>query len=156
MAETLEGSNFDVKPSIPVLMGPGCGLVVASAEPPQFSEFDGGSSLLDLVMAPHSSSLQPPEFGDGSSILSLTASRVVAVCHSFVLFPSVLVQFFGLLNFCPLRLLLDLDTYGGVDSVSAFPLFLTKVAAIFAPKLSIIFHMLMRLESFPECLKSEK
>ena len=34
-----------------------------------------------------------------------------------------------------LRLLLDLDTYGGVNSLGVFPLFLKKVADIIAPKL---------------------
>ena len=50
-----------------------------------------------------------------------------------------------------LRLLLDLDTYGGVDPFGVFPLFLQMVADIIAPKLSIIFHGLIRWESFPEC-----
>ena len=38
-----------------------------------------------------------------------------------------------------LPLLLDLDTYGGVDPSSAVPLFLKMVADIIALKLSIIF-----------------
>ena len=46
-------------------------------------------------------------------------------------------------------LLHDLDTYGGVDPLGVFPLFLKKVADIIAPKLSII-----RLRSFPECWRS--
>ena len=53
-----------------------------------------------------------------------------------------------------LRQLLDLDTYGGVDPLGVFPLFLKMVADIIAPKLSIIFHGLIRLGSFPECLRS--
>ena len=48
-----------------------------------------------------------------------------------------------------LRLLHDLDTYGGV-----FPLFLKTVADIIDPKLSIIFRRLIRLGSFPECWRS--
>ena len=50
-----------------------------------------------------------------------------------------------------LRLLLDLDTYGGVDSLGVFPLFLTKVVYIVASKISILFCRLVRLGSFPEC-----
>ena len=38
-----------------------------------------------------------------------------------------------------LRLLLDLDTYEGVDPLGVFPLFLKKVADIIARKLNIIF-----------------
>ena len=50
-----------------------------------------------------------------------------------------------------LRLLLDLDTYGGVDPLDEFPLFLKIVADIIYPKLSIIFRGLIRRGSFPEC-----
>ena len=39
-----------------------------------------------------------------------------------------------------LRLILDLDTYGGVDPFCVFPLFLKMVVDIIAPKLSIIFR----------------
>ena len=38
-----------------------------------------------------------------------------------------------------LRLLLDFDTYAGVDPLGVFPLFLKMVADIIAPKLIIIF-----------------
>ena len=57
-------------------------------------------------------------------------------------------------TFVLLRLLLDLDTYGGVDPLGVFPLFLKKFADIVAPKLSIIFHRLIRLGSFRECWRS--
>ena len=57
-------------------------------------------------------------------------------------------------TFVFLHLLLDLDTYGGVDPLGVFPLFLKKVADIIAPKLSIIFRRLIRLESFPDCWRS--
>ena len=43
-----------------------------------------------------------------------------------------------------LWLLLDLDTYGGVDPLGVFPLFLKIVVDIIAPKLSIIFRGLIR------------
>ena len=49
-----------------------------------------------------------------------------------------------------LRLLLGLDTYGGVDPLGAFPIFLKKVKDIIAPKLSIIFCGLIRRGSFQE------
>ena len=50
-----------------------------------------------------------------------------------------------------LCLLLDLDTYRGVDPLGVFPLFLKKVTDIIALKLSIIFRKLIRLGSFAEC-----
>ena len=52
------------------------------------------------------------------------------------------------------RLLLDFDTYGGVDLLGVFPLFQKKVADIIAPKLSIIFRRLIHLGSFPDCWRS--
>ena len=45
-------------------------------------------------------------------------------------------------------LLLDLYTYGGVDPLGEFPLFLKKIADIIDPKLSIIFPELIRQELF--------
>ena len=54
-----------------------------------------------------------------------------------------------------LRLLRDLDTYGGVDPLDVFPLFLKMVEDIIA-KLSIIFHGLIRRGSFSECWRSAK
>ena len=65
-------------------------------------------------------------------------------CNYFLAFRTSVLQ----------RLLLDLDRYGGVDSLSMFPLFLKKVADIIALKLSIIFRRLIRLGTFPECWRS--
>ena len=53
-----------------------------------------------------------------------------------------------------LHLLLDLDMYEGGDPFRVFPLFLNKVADIIAPKLSIIFRRLIRLQPFPESWQS--
>ena len=44
------------------------------------------------------------------------------------------MQFFGRPDSYSLRLLLDLDTYGGVDRLGVFLLFLMMVADIIAPK----------------------
>ena len=80
--------------------------------------------------------------------LSLTASSVVSssshVCFNSWAFRTPVL----------LRLLLDLNTYGCVDSLVVFPLFLKIVADIIAPKFSIIFHLLIRLGSFPVCWRS--
>ena len=53
-----------------------------------------------------------------------------------------------------LRLLLDLDTYGGIDPLGVFPLFLKMVADFIAPKLSIFWGGLIRWGSFPEFWRS--
>ena len=50
-----------------------------------------------------------------------------------------------------LRLLLDHDIYGGVDSLGVFPLFLNMVADIISPKISIIFRGPIRRGLFPVC-----
>ena len=50
-----------------------------------------------------------------------------------------------------LRLLLDLDTYGGLDPLGVFPLFRKMITDIIGPKLSIIINWLISLGSFPEC-----
>ena len=47
-----------------------------------------------------------------------------------------------------LCLLLDLDSYGGVDSLGVFPLFLKMVEDIIAAKLSIIFRGLIVWDRF--------
>ena len=75
----------------------------------------------------------------GTSLLFFPQSR----CNSLAFGTSVL-----------LRLLLDLDTYGGVDPLGVVPLFLKKVEDIIASKLCIIFYMLIRLGSYPECWRS--
>ena len=61
------------------------------------------------------------------------------------------MQFFGFRTPVILCLLLDLDTYGGVDPLGVFPLFLKMVADIIASKLSIIFCGLIRWGVFSEC-----
>ena len=48
----------------------------------------------------------------------------------------------------------SLDTYRGVGPFGVIPLFLKRVADIIVPKLSIIFRMLIRVGSFPECWRS--
>ena len=54
-----------------------------------------------------------------------------------------------------LRLLLDLDTYGGVGPLGVLPLFLKIVADIIAHNLRIIVVSgLMSQGSFPECWRS--
>ena len=53
-----------------------------------------------------------------------------------------------------LRLLLDLDIYGGVKPLGVFPLFLKMVVDIIAPKLCIIFRWLISRGSFLECWRS--
>ena len=84
--ETLQGSIFGVKPSIHALRGPGSSLVVAPAEK---------ASLLGSQIG----SKQCRE-----QFVTPLSCFLLSMCNSFSFRTSVF-----------LRLLLDLDTYGGVD-----------------------------------------
>ena len=61
-------------------------------------------------------------------------------CEQFVTslscFPQSWCNYFSFRTPILLRLLLDLDTYSGVDPLDVFPLFLMMVADIIAPKLN--------------------
>ena len=114
-----------MKPYIPPLREPGCGLVVAPTEKASLigSQFDSKQCREQFV--------------------TLLPCCPQHRCNSLAFRTSVL-----------LRLLRDLDTYGGVDPLGVFPLLLKMVADIIAPKLSIFFRKLIRLRSFPECWQS--
>ena len=49
------------------------------------------------------------------------------------------------------RLILDLDPYGGTDTLGMFSLFLKRTAAVMAPRFSVVFWWIVRLGSFPAC-----
>ena len=123
--ETLKFSIFGVKPSIPALRGPRGGVVVAHAEKASLLGSQFDSKQCREQFVNPLSCF--PEFR----------------CNSLAFRTSVL-----------LRLLLDLDTYGGVEPLGALTLFLKKVADIIAPKLSITFHKFIRLGSLPQCWRS--
>ena len=125
--EILNGTIFGMKPSIPALKGPGRGLVVTSAEK---------ESLLGSQFC---SKRCREQFV--TSLSSFPQSRCNSLAYRIPVF---------------LHLLLDLDTYGGVDPLGVFPLFLEMVTEIIAPKLSIILGELIRRGSFPECWRSAK
>ena len=114
--ETLKGSIICVIPSIRAPRGPGAGLVVAPA---------GKASLLNSQF----DSRQCRE-----QFVAPLSHFPQSRCNSLAFLTSVL-----------LRLLLDLDTYRGVDPLGVFPLFLKKVADIIAPKLTIIFRKFIHL-----------
>ena len=49
------------------------------------------------------------------------------------------------------KYLLDLDTYGGKDPDGFFPLFFKKIAVVLAPKLAVVFRLLLKSGTFPSC-----
>ena len=48
-------------------------------------------------------------------------------------------------------LLLDLDSYGGIDPLGMFPLVLKKTAVVVASRIAVVFRRNLRLGSFPVC-----
>ena len=112
-----------MKPSIQALRGPAGGLVVTP---------DEKASLLGS----HFDSKQCRE-----QFVTPFSCFPQSRCNSLAFRTSVLP-----------RLLLDIDTYGGVDPLSVFRLFVKKVADITAPKLSRIFRRLICLRSIPRVL----
>ena len=47
--------------------------------------------------------------------------------------------------------MLDLDPYGGTDTLGMFNVFLKRTADAMAPRLSVVFLWIVRLGSFPSC-----
>ena len=47
--------------------------------------------------------------------------------------------------------MLDLDTYGGTDTLGMIPIFLKRTADVMAPCLSVVFRQLVRLGRFLTC-----
>ena len=122
--ETLKGTIFGVKLSIPAHSAPGSGVVVAPTEKVSLvSQFDSEKCREKIV----------------TSLSCFPQSR----CNFLAIQTPVL-----------LRLLLDLGTYGGVDLLGVFPLFLKMVTDIIAPELYIIFLGLIHQGSFPKCWRS--
>ena len=111
----MKGLIFREKPSIPALRGPGGALVVSPAEK---------ASLLGTLF----DSKQCHE-----QFVTRLSCFPLPVCNSMAFRTSVIR-----------RLLLDFDSYGGVDPLGVFPLFFKIVANIVAPKLSVIFRRLIR------------
>ena len=115
-----------VKPSIPALMGPGGGLVVASADKASLlgSQFDS-KQCCEVFVTP--------------------VSNFQSRCNSLAFRTPVL-----------LRQLLDLETYvWGVDPIGSVSTFLKMVADVIVLRLRLNFHRLIRLGSFPECWRSD-
>ena len=52
------------------------------------------------------------------------------------------------------NLSLDLDQSGGVDPTGLFPLVLIKIADILAPKLAVVFRILIQQGSFLVCWRT--
>ena len=83
-------------------------------------------------------------FDSDSVVSSSSLLCLVSLSLGAILWPS------RLLSSCVC--FLNLNTYGAIDSLGVFPLYLMMVANIIAPKPRIIFfRAIIRLGSFPEC-----
>ena len=74
--------------------------------------------------------LRKPHSWACSLMASSAVSSLSLLCHVYLSLCAILCAF---RTSVPLRLLLDLDTYVGVDPFCLFPQFLKKVADIIAP-----------------------
>ena len=52
-----------------------------------------------------------------------------------------------------MRLLLDLDPYGGTVPLDMFPFFIKRTADVMASRISVVFRRLVRRGSFQACLR---
>ena len=107
----------------------------SSSLPPLVSE--GGGQMCESVgkadlLSDHFDSKQSRETVD----LPLT-------CH-----PSPSLTTFAFRSSEVIRLLLDLDPYGGSDPLGMFPLFLKRTADVMSPRLSVVFWWPVRMGSF--------
>lgn len=119
---TLRESVFGTESSIPPLMKPGGALV---ADP---------ASKADLLSSFFDSKQSREDVG------------LPQTCH-----PEPKLSSFAFRSSAVLKLLLDLDSYGGVDPLGFFPLFFKEIATVFSPKLSVLFRRLLKEGSFPFC-----
>ena len=145
-----------------------------SAAKRQFS--DRNRAVLMNVQSPHKwlSTLKSAVFGTSSSLPPLVCESGGLACESvgkadllsdhfnskhsreavdltLTCHPSPSLTTFSFRSSEVRRLLLDLDPYGGTDPLGMFPLFLKKTADVMAPRLSVVFHRLVRLGRFPAC-----
>ena len=74
-----------------------------------------------------------------------------AVAPPFTCHPSPSLTTFAFRSSEVRRLLLCLDPYGGTDPLGMFPHFLKRTADVKAPRLSVVFRLLVRLGSFSAC-----
>ena len=121
-----------------------------------------GGPLLSAVFG--SSSALPPLVSEGGGLVcesigkadllsdhfnSKQSREAVYLLPSYHPSPSLTTFAFGSSEVT--RLLLDLDPYGGTDPFGMFPLFLKRTVDVMAPRLSVVFRLLVRLGSFPAC-----
>ena len=123
------------------------------------------STLKSAVFGSSSDSSLPPPIGAGGGLVCESVGKVDLLSAHFdgkqsrdpVDLPSTchpspsLTTFINFRSREVKRLLLDLDSYGGTDPLGIFSLFLKKTAVVPAPRLAVVFRLLLRLGSFPVC-----
>ena len=115
---TLKSAVFGLSSSLPPLVGGGGRLVCKSF---------GKADLLS-------------DYFDGEQ--SMESVDLPLTCH-----PSPRLTSFAFMSIVVRHLLLDLDPYGGSDTLGMFPLFLKRTAEVLAPRLSVLFRRHVRLGS---------
>ena len=122
------------------------------------------STLKSAVLGSSSDSSLPPLIGAGGGLVCVSVGKadilsahldgkqsrdpvdLKSACHPF---PSLTT--FAFRSREVKRLLLDLDSYGGIDPIGMFTLFLKRTAEVLAPRLAVVFLRFLRFGSFPVC-----
>ena len=119
---TLKSAVFDMRSSLPLLVGGGGGLVCKSVGK-------------DDLLSDHFDGTQSRESVD-----------LLLTCH-----PSPRLTSFSFRSSEVRRFLLNLDPNGGSDPLGMFHLFLKRTADVLASRLSVVFRGHVRLGNFPAC-----
>ena len=122
------------------------------------------STLKSAVFGSSSDSSLPPLIGAGGGVVCESVGNadmlsahfdgkqsrdpvdLPSTCH-----PSPSLTTFAFRSWEVKRLLLDLDSYGGTETLGMFPLFLKMTAEILAPRLAVVFRRVLCLGRFPVC-----
>ena len=110
-----------------------------------------GGSLFKSVVFRSSSSL-PPIVSEGGGLVRESVGKADLLSDNFdSSHPSTSPNTFAFRSSEVRLLLLDLDPYGGTDSLGMYPLFLKITADVMAQRLSVMFSQLVRLGSLTAC-----
>ena len=118
------------------------------------SLFGTDSSISALCRSDGSVTCSPQEKADllSSTFNSKQNDKILDLpsgCH-----PEPILNSFAFRSSELKKLLIDLEQSSGVDPNGLFPLVLIKIADVLAPKLAVIFRILIRQGSFPVCWRT--
>ena len=115
------------------------------------SLFGVESNMPPLCEPSGSMSYEPQRKAELLSDTFISKQRVQEVTLPLSCFPSPTLCLAAFKSKELEQYMLNLDTYGGTDPDGYFPLFFKKIASVLAPKLAVVFRLLLKSGSFPSC-----